>query len=322
MPTDAARETHNEIDARLTRLLVEDGRASYTSLAEHVGLGIDAVQQRVNRLVASGRLTIVGSIAPNAIGYSTSGIVGMRVVGVSAMHVARTVAGMASSHFVASSAGEFDVIVELVCRDNDEFARTCDELRTLDGVAAISTMLYLSIGRFTYTPSPPNSAEASPTAPQLDARDIAIASALRSDGRASYSTLAAAAGLSDASARRRTLRLFDAGIVRINTLINPFLSDTRTVAMVGFKVSGSTRPILAQLQDFAPAGMITAVTGRYNVLVELTCASRGEIVDAVSAIVDAAAGISEYEICQYLSVHKLPPQWAEAPLSESPTVER
>ncbi len=43
-----------EIDARITAVLAEDGRCSYTDLAERVGLSVSAVHQRVRRLEQRG----------------------------------------------------------------------------------------------------------------------------------------------------------------------------------------------------------------------------------------------------------------------------
>ena len=43
-----------EVDARITAVLAEDGRCSYTDLAERVGLSVSAVHQRVRRLEQRG----------------------------------------------------------------------------------------------------------------------------------------------------------------------------------------------------------------------------------------------------------------------------
>ena len=43
-----------EIDARITAVLADDGRCSYTDLAERVGLSVSAVHQRVRRLEQRG----------------------------------------------------------------------------------------------------------------------------------------------------------------------------------------------------------------------------------------------------------------------------
>jgi Lrp/AsnC family transcriptional regulator, leucine-responsive regulatory protein len=43
-----------ELDRRIVRALVDDGRLSYTDLAERVGLSVSAVHQRVRRLETRG----------------------------------------------------------------------------------------------------------------------------------------------------------------------------------------------------------------------------------------------------------------------------
>ncbi len=47
----------DEVDAQLLRLLVQDGRRSYTDLARDTGLSTSAVHQRVRRLEQRGAIT-------------------------------------------------------------------------------------------------------------------------------------------------------------------------------------------------------------------------------------------------------------------------
>jgi Lrp/AsnC family leucine-responsive transcriptional regulator len=56
-PADAGAGTPADVDRALMAALARDGRASYTELAERVGLSVSAVHQRVRRLEQRGLIT-------------------------------------------------------------------------------------------------------------------------------------------------------------------------------------------------------------------------------------------------------------------------
>ena len=59
----------DELDAQLLRLLVQDGRRSYTDLAKDTGLSTSAVHQRVRRLEQRGVITGYSArVDPTAVG--------------------------------------------------------------------------------------------------------------------------------------------------------------------------------------------------------------------------------------------------------------
>ena len=56
-PADPGPVTPGDVDRALLAALARDGRASYTELAERVGLSVSAVHQRVRRLEQRGLIT-------------------------------------------------------------------------------------------------------------------------------------------------------------------------------------------------------------------------------------------------------------------------
>ncbi|WNV77754.1 Lrp/AsnC family transcriptional regulator [Geodermatophilus sp. DSM 44513] len=56
-PADPAHGPLGDVDRTLLSALARDGRASYTELAERVGLSVSAVHQRVRRLEQRGLIT-------------------------------------------------------------------------------------------------------------------------------------------------------------------------------------------------------------------------------------------------------------------------
>ena len=66
----------DDLDAQLLRLLVQDGRRSYTDLAKDTGLSTSAVHQRVRRLEQRGVVTgYTARVAPGAVGLPLTAFV-------------------------------------------------------------------------------------------------------------------------------------------------------------------------------------------------------------------------------------------------------
>ncbi len=65
-----------DTDRRIVRGLSEDGRVSYTDLAERVGLSVSAVHQRVRRLEARGAIRgYAARVDPDALGLPLTAFV-------------------------------------------------------------------------------------------------------------------------------------------------------------------------------------------------------------------------------------------------------
>lgn len=147
----AARVALDDLDRELLRALQQDGRASYAELAPRVGLSAPAVRQRVQRLVDGGVVQVVGVTDPLALGLSAMALVGLHVDG-DARAVAEAVSGFDEVVYVVSTAGSFDLFVEVVCSDMDAlFALANDRMRPLPGVRAIEVFPYFGIHAHRFT---------------------------------------------------------------------------------------------------------------------------------------------------------------------------
>src|SRR4051794_12736526 len=89
-----------ELDRRIVRALVDDGRVSYTDLAERVGLSVSAVHQRVRRLETRGVIRGYSArIDADELGLPLTAFVSIKPIDPSAPDDART-AGRHRGHRV------------------------------------------------------------------------------------------------------------------------------------------------------------------------------------------------------------------------------
>jgi Lrp/AsnC family transcriptional regulator for asnA, asnC and gidA len=140
----------DDVNKRIIEHLQRDGRMSYASLAKEIGLSEAAVRQRVQRLLDGGIMQIVAVTDPLTLGFARQAMVGLKVTG-DLRAVADQLAAMAEVDYVVICAGGYDLLVELVCTDDDHLLRLLnDRIRTVPGVTGTETFMYLKLAKQTY----------------------------------------------------------------------------------------------------------------------------------------------------------------------------
>ena len=130
--------------------LQRDGRRSYAEIGKAVGLSEAAVRQRVQKLTDTGVMQIVAVTDPMRLGFSRQAMLGIRVSGDTRV-VADRLSAMPGISYVVLSAGSFDILVEVVCEDDDGLIELLNEkIRAVDGVAATETFVYLQLTKQKY----------------------------------------------------------------------------------------------------------------------------------------------------------------------------
>jgi Lrp/AsnC family transcriptional regulator for asnA, asnC and gidA len=127
-----------------------DGRRSYAEIGKAVGLSEAAVRQRVQKLTDSGVMQIVAVTDPMQLGFYRQAMIGVRVSGDTRV-IADKLAAMSSVDYVVLTAGNFDILAEVVCENDDELIDLLNsEIRTLEGVSSTETFVYLRLHKQLY----------------------------------------------------------------------------------------------------------------------------------------------------------------------------
>jgi Lrp/AsnC family transcriptional regulator for asnA, asnC and gidA len=141
----------DDIARRIIEELQRDGRRSYAALAKTVGLSEAAVRQRVQRLIDAGVMQVVAVTDPLQIGFTRQAMIGLRVSG-DLLVVADQLAEIDEVDYVVVTAGSFDILLEVVCEDDDHLLRLLSErIRILPGVRDTETFVYLKLAKQTYS---------------------------------------------------------------------------------------------------------------------------------------------------------------------------
>jgi Lrp/AsnC family transcriptional regulator, regulator for asnA, asnC and gidA len=152
-PAPASKNSHvtlDETSKRIIEQLQSDGRRPYAAIGKAVGLSEAAVRQRVQRLLDAGVMQIVAVTDPVQVGFSRQAMVGLRVDG-NLTAVAEQVAQLREVDYVVVTAGSFDLLVEVVCEDDDHLLELVSrKLRGLPGVRTTETFVYLKLRKQRY----------------------------------------------------------------------------------------------------------------------------------------------------------------------------
>jgi len=204
----------DDMDLVIVRELQADGRLTYETLAQRVGLSRPAVRARVQRLRESGALRVVAIVHPAVQGVTASGHVFIDVRG-EAAEVARAVAALPEAPFVTIAAGRRPVVAELRAAGFHELTEAMDRVRALPGVEGLDAQVYTRVIKDPYL------LPEAPAEVALDDVDRRLLDELQVDGRLSFAELAERVGLSAGATRARTLRLVDGGVARVVALVRP-----------------------------------------------------------------------------------------------------
>ena len=138
------------VGKRIIELLQRDGRRPFVSIAAEVGLSEGAVRQRVQRLIDTGVMQIVAVTDPLVVGFTRQAMIGIRTHG-DVNPIAAELCDIPQIDYVVTTAGTFDLLVEVVCEGDAELLDVLmTQIRTIPGVTHTETFVYLKLNKQHY----------------------------------------------------------------------------------------------------------------------------------------------------------------------------
>ena len=146
---DGMRVVLDAVSKQIIEQLQQDGRRSYAAIGKAVGLSEAAVRQRVQRLIEVGAIQIVAVTDPMMLGFLRQTMIGIRCNG-ELERVADHLAGMDEIDYVVITAGSFDLLIEVVCENDDQLLEILARVRSIPSVTMTETFVYLKLCKQTY----------------------------------------------------------------------------------------------------------------------------------------------------------------------------
>jgi Lrp/AsnC family transcriptional regulator, regulator for asnA, asnC and gidA len=146
-PVSAPRRI-DALDQGIIEALQENGRESFRSIAARLGVSEATVRARYARLCEDDILQVVGVTNPLGLGFEQA-LIGLKTAG-SPEPVADEIASWPEADYVVVTAGQYDLVVEVVATDRRDLLELTNRMRALDGVVTTETFLYLDLVKQLY----------------------------------------------------------------------------------------------------------------------------------------------------------------------------
>ena len=140
----------DDVSKAIIEQLQEDGRRAYATIGKAVGLSEAAVRQRVQRLLDAVVIQIVAVTDQLQVGFPRQAMIGVNCEG-DVESVAEKIADMSEVDYVVITAGGFDLLVEVVCEDDDHLLDLISkQIRAVPSVRSTETFVYLKLRKQLY----------------------------------------------------------------------------------------------------------------------------------------------------------------------------
>jgi DNA-binding Lrp family transcriptional regulator len=313
----------DDLDRQLAQCLGVDGRASFSAIAEVLGVSDQTVARRYRRLRSSGVLRVVGLASPKS-GGGTSWFVRMRCVPGSGVAIAANLAQRTDTAWVQLLSGDTEVLCALRGEARDGSESLLARLPRSTRIVAVTA--YSRLHMFTGGPdaqaflqvlpeervaplrrvSPAGFAAADETAAgEAGELDAALFQALAVDGRVSYAELAAATGWSETRVRRRMDQLRDTGALYFDLEGDWAAFGFRASAWLWMSVPLShLAAVGTALAKFPEVAYATATTGPANLAACVICRDEAELYEFLTAKAGSLPGVERVEIAPIIRTVK------------------
>ena len=100
----------DELDFSILSYLQQDGRMSFTVIAEKLGVSIGTIRTRFNKLIEDGTINIIGRVDPDKVGFRSYAHIAVYVRPATLKEkVAQEIMKMPEVSFLAMTSGDYDL---------------------------------------------------------------------------------------------------------------------------------------------------------------------------------------------------------------------
>jgi Lrp/AsnC family transcriptional regulator for asnA, asnC and gidA len=137
------------VDQGIIEALQRNGREPFRRIAATLSVSEATVRARYGRLCADDIVQVTAVTNPLGLGYEAQAMVGIRSAGPPET-IADEIARWPEADYVVLTAGQFDILVELLCADRRGLLDATNRIRQLDEVVSTETFLYLELWKQLY----------------------------------------------------------------------------------------------------------------------------------------------------------------------------
>ena len=141
--------TMDGLDFAIVSCLQQDGRMSFTVMASRLKVSVGTIRTRMNKLIEDGTINIIGRVDPDKVGFRSYAHIAVYVRPATLKEkVAEKIACLPEVSFLAMTSGDYDLEVDVMCRDNEHLVNFVNEISTFEGVHQTKTTIYFKVYKY------------------------------------------------------------------------------------------------------------------------------------------------------------------------------
>ena len=307
--TDRQVPSLDGIDLLLITELERDGRQSTAELAERLKLSWSTVADRIRRLEQEKVIRFLTLVDPPAIGHTKQVLVAINAAPSQIDSVARRLADVREVYHVSIHTGRYDIFASVSLPQSvDLWEFVNSRLAPITDITRAETMISLKVAKFSLSLLANRSvlpAGSEPVQRVLDDLDHQLMRQLRANPRSAYTSLAASAGCSKATARRRIERLIDDQVLQVIAVADPVRLGYAIRANIGLGVRpGMIDKAATALAASPDTHHVVITTGSFDILFTTFFKTQDDLSRFVREYLGTVPGVMSHEVMVLMKVTK------------------
>ncbi|MGH3556392.1 MAG: Lrp/AsnC family transcriptional regulator [Mycobacterium sp.] len=300
--TPSAAPELSDLDRALIDRLRHDGREDNRALARQLGVNEVTVAARLKRLEEADLMRVVAITDIQLFGHREFAFAMFRVTGRSIHDVAADVAKLPETIAVTITAGAFDVIVPVLCRDRQHASEMFGTiLPSIDGVDRVHGSMALDVVKFDSNwallrADPGTTPEAQPSG-TVDEMDLDIIRILQRNARRSNRSIASELGISEGTVRGRIKRMVADRVFRIQAVSDVVAFGYGAHVFITITTdSGMVDEVAAAIAKREDISQLTRVLDDFDLIAVMIGRDHDSLMAAVFGEIALLPGIRRTEI--------------------------
>jgi Lrp/AsnC family transcriptional regulator for asnA, asnC and gidA len=299
----------DDLDLRLIAELERDGRQSVSELAGQLRLSWSTIADRVARLQRDKVIRFLTLVDPMAIGHTKQVLVAINAPPSQIDSVARRLADIREVYHVSIHTGRYDIFASVSLPDSvDLWDFVSSSLAPIKDITRAETMVSLKVAKFSLSLLANRSISAGGSGPPvrgLDELDYRLLRELRASPRSPYTSLAASAGCSKATARRRVERLIEDQVLQVIAVADPVRLGYTIRANIGLGVRpGMIDQAASTLSASPETHHVVITTGSFDLLFTTFLKTQEDLSRFVREYLGTVPGVVSHEVMVLMKVTK------------------
>lgn len=128
----------DNLDISILKHLEQDGRKSYSDIAEDLGVAVSTISARVTKLIEENVVSIMVLVNPTKVGLEAPATLSIAIQPQHYNQVVEIILGYPEVNFASMTTGDFNLLIDVFCRNTQHLSELITQrLNTLEGIKDI-----------------------------------------------------------------------------------------------------------------------------------------------------------------------------------------